>query len=279
VRPPFSYYGGKQVIANWIIENLPAHELYCEPFCGGAAVFWAKPPSKLEVLNDTNGEIVNFFRVCQDRALFEELQHRLQWTPYARDEHRKACKEPHNEPVDRAWAWMVNVNMGYFNKIGSGFGGAKRIEHRNHAETWYKRIDELLIFSDAIRERLHNTSIQNIDALACIEKYDSPGNLFYCDPPYINTDQGHYKGYTEADHIRLLDCLTSIKSSFVLSGYPNDLTPTDWPCITRATTATSAAGRHGKGKGARTECLWIMDRSTQSKHPELFDGVMMRRTA
>src|SRR5437773_12135675 len=62
---PISYIGGKNRLANRIISLLPEHTTYVEPFAGGAQVFFHKQPSKVEVLNDLNGDIVNFFRICQ----------------------------------------------------------------------------------------------------------------------------------------------------------------------------------------------------------------------
>src|SRR5438552_4925268 len=61
---PLSYIGGKNRLANRIISLLPEHTTYVEPFAGGAQVFFHKAPSKVEVLNDLDFEIVNFFRVC-----------------------------------------------------------------------------------------------------------------------------------------------------------------------------------------------------------------------
>jgi DNA adenine methylase len=68
---PLSYVGGKRALAKRVIEMFPSHTTYVEAFAGGAQVFFHKAPSKVEVLNDLDGEIVNFFRVCQ--LHYEEL--------------------------------------------------------------------------------------------------------------------------------------------------------------------------------------------------------------
>ena len=60
MKPPLTYYGGKQKLARQIVSMIPEHRLYCEPFFGGGAVFFAKPPASVEVINDTNGELINF---------------------------------------------------------------------------------------------------------------------------------------------------------------------------------------------------------------------------
>lgn len=54
LKTPITYYGGKQMMCGKIVPLIPKHRLYCEPFAGGAAIYFAKEPSELEVLNDTN---------------------------------------------------------------------------------------------------------------------------------------------------------------------------------------------------------------------------------
>ena len=65
MKTPISYYGGKQTLAKTIVGLIPPHRLYCEPFMGGGAIFFAKEPATVEIINDTNGELINFYRVVQ----------------------------------------------------------------------------------------------------------------------------------------------------------------------------------------------------------------------
>jgi DNA adenine methylase len=85
VRPPVAYFGGKGRLAPWIASLLPAHRVYVEPFCGSAAVLFAKAPSTHEVINDRYGDLVCFLRILRERPDEMELACRL--TPYARDEY------------------------------------------------------------------------------------------------------------------------------------------------------------------------------------------------
>src|SRR6266436_8135909 len=79
---PLSYVGGKRALAKRAIALFPEHTTYVEAFAGGAQVFFHKPPSKVEVLNDLDGEVVNFFRVCQ--AHYEELLRYLRFALVSR---------------------------------------------------------------------------------------------------------------------------------------------------------------------------------------------------
>ena len=104
---PVRWYGGKGMLARWIVQQIPKGRLYCEPYCGAASVFWhLRPPREVEVLNDLHAEIITLFRVLQDREQFGELCHRLAWTPYSLDEFRRALAMEAVDglsDVDRAW--------------------------------------------------------------------------------------------------------------------------------------------------------------------------------
>src|SRR5580658_8448222 len=80
---PLPYIGGKRALAKRIIAIFPKHTTYVEPFAGGAQVFFRKEPSKVEVLNDLDSEVVNFFRVCQQH--YEELVRYLRFTVASRE--------------------------------------------------------------------------------------------------------------------------------------------------------------------------------------------------
>jgi DNA adenine methylase len=78
-------------------------------------------------------------------------------------------------------------------------------------------------FTDMYQKRLEHTSIFCRDALKVIKQTDSYDTFHYIDPPYYNSDMGHYKGYTEDDFIQLLDILSTLKGKFMLSSYPSDV--------------------------------------------------------
>lgn len=77
MKTPISYYGGKQNLISTIIPLFPAHSTYIEPFVGGGAVFWAKSKSKVEIINDTNRELINFYECVQNDFIALEQEVRI----------------------------------------------------------------------------------------------------------------------------------------------------------------------------------------------------------
>lgn len=220
MRPPLTYYGGKQTLAPLIISLIPVHVLYAEPFTGGGAVFFNKQPSECEVINDTNGELMNFYKVVKED--FAPLQKMIKRTLHCRNAYRQAEVVYHNpdlfDEVRRAWAVWVICSQGFASKMNGPFGFDKT------DNTTSKRIaNKRENFTGAYEKRLEKVQIECADALYVIESRDHENAFFYCDPPYIGSDMGHYKGYTEADYEALLRLLSRIKGKFLLSSYPSAL--------------------------------------------------------
>ena len=87
-RTIIKYPGAKWSIADWIVSLMPPHKSYLEPFFGSGAIFFTKPRSRIETINDMDGEIVNLFRVVRDMP--EALERAVALTPYSREEYEKA---------------------------------------------------------------------------------------------------------------------------------------------------------------------------------------------
>lgn len=218
MKTPITYYGGKQSLLKYLLPLIPPHKLYCEPFFGGGALFFAKAPSATEVINDLNGEVVNFFKVVKTK--FNELQKEVQGTLHSRELFKRA-KAIYDFPdmftdVKRAWAFWVLTNQGFAGMVGAwGFGK----DNSKEKALINKRTD----FIKAYADRLEQVQIEHNNALKVIDRCDVKEAFIYCDPPYINSDQGHYAGYGESDYKLLLDKLVKVKAKFLLSSYPNPL--------------------------------------------------------
>ena len=217
MKTPLTYYGGKQTLAPLIVSLIPEHILYGEPFTGGGAVFFNKPASACEVINDTNGELMNFYKVTRDN--FKPLQKMISETLHSRKAFHHAEVIYNNpdmfNPVQRAWAVWVICAQSFSSRLDGPFGFDK-----SKKTTSIRISNKRLNFTSAYAERLENVQIECADALYIIQSRDHEGAFFYCDPPYVGTSCGHYKGYTEADYEALLATLAGIKGKFLLSSYP-----------------------------------------------------------
>ena len=217
MRTPLSYYGGKQTLANVILGLIPPHRLYCEPFLGGAAVFFTKEPSKVEIINDTNGEIINFYEVL--KRDFNALEKEVAISLHSRKQHRQARAINENpemfDRVKRAWAVWVLSNGSYGSKLDGSYG-------YDHQGTYSKKLkNKRAAFDIDYAVRLQQVEIECCDALRIIESRDVADAFFYLDPPYVGADQGHYDGYTQMDFDALLSLLQRIKGKFLLSSFRN----------------------------------------------------------
>ncbi len=218
MKTPITYYGGKQMMTKYLLELIPPHTIYCEPFFGGGALFFAKPKSEVEVINDINGEVVNFFKVIKNK--FPELQKEIQATLHSRELYKNAMVVYEHpvlfSDVKRAWALWTLTNQGFAGLIGSWGFGKTNSKEKSLAN---KRSD----FTKAYEARLKTAQIESNDALKVIDRCDSKDTFIYADPPYIGSDMGHYKGYSEGDYKALLDKLAKIKGKFLLSSYPSPI--------------------------------------------------------
>jgi DNA adenine methylase len=219
-KTPITYYGGKQLLVKDILSLIPTHNTYAEIFFGGGAVFFAKAKSKVEIINDNNRFVINFFD--QVKSNFQELQAMIQRTPHSRALHRDAhvmYSNPHLfTDLERAWAFWVLCNQGYAGKIGSSWGYGTA-----NCEVEKSLLNKRMYFLEDLQQRLEQVQIECTDALRIIELRDRDYTFFYVDPPYFNSNMGHYDGYTLQDFENLLQALSKIKGKFLLSSYPSDI--------------------------------------------------------
>ena len=250
IRPILNYFGGKYRIAPWVIENLPQHQIYVEPFGGGAGVLLRKGKSYLEVYNDLDSEIVNVFKMCRNKN--KELKDLLKYTPYSREEYVNARLKDNVSDLEKARRTIVKSFMGIGDSIHNkcGFRNSKS-SNANPARSFKNYVDSLEAFS----ERLRDVFIENIDYQSLVEKYDSEETLFYMDPPYLhstrigNDSYGHEM--KDAEHENLIKILKEIKGNVVLSGYANELyNELKWNKVCKKTRSQ---------KNGKTGVLWIKD--------------------
>lgn len=204
-----------------ILPKIPDHKIYVEPLFGGGAVFWAKPPSQLEVINDISNRLITFYKVL--KYDFEALTDKIDETFHSRAQHKesdtvyKSQLEDITNPIGCAWSVWVQANMSFASRIGGMFGynrsGGSAVGIHNKKNN----------LTDAYQQRMKRVTIESYDVLKVINTYDSPDTFFYLDPPYVSSDQGHYAGYKIEDFIQLLDVCAGMQGKFLLSSYPEQI--------------------------------------------------------
>ncbi len=218
MKTPIPYYGGKQGMLRHILPLIPEHRIYTEAFFGGGAVFFAKPPSEAETINDTNSMAVNFYEVA--KTDFDSLKAKVENTLFSRTTYSVAWavyRAPHLfDKLQQAWAFYIATTMGFATTIGS-WGYDK---YGTRVKSFVNR---KIAFGESIPKRLENAQIECNDACKVIASRDAEDAFHYVDPPYVGTYLGHYKGYTKEDFKRLLDCLSEAKGRFLLSSFPSEI--------------------------------------------------------
>ena len=273
---PFLWFGGKGKTWRYILPHFPTAKIYVEPFAGAASIFFNLPENKypVVVLNDLHDGIITLFRVLQDKAKLEELQHRLCFTPYSRAEFCKAIdlikSGVYIDDIQKAWAFFVTQNQGFggvaetYGRWGRVFASRTAMAETN--SSWQNRISKLMWY----HKKLMTVQLDNQDALQVIQYWDSPDTLFYCDPPYLadTRKSGKYQHDCCDDfHNKLVDTLSAIKGQCVLSGYDNPIYDRlNWQKKDFKTTCSAAGRTRGSGlqdkgnaidKQQRVETLWL----------------------
>ena len=272
MTPAFRYFGGKGRLAPWIVSLIPPHVSYIEPFFGAGSVLLNKPISRHELINDLDGNVINFYRVLRDDL--DALVEACRLTPYARDEFNY-CKwtayaeDPHGfgplAPVEAARRFFTVVSQSFACTTGSASGwSASTHKNVNRAKSTQHYVDRF----EQVADRLRMCMIENTDAERVINLYARAESVVYLDPPYVHSTRGDTNGghgyrheMTNDAHEQLSVAAHATEATVLLSGYSSDLYDelyADWHRTDRATYSTVAgiALDSDDIKTARTEVLW-----------------------
>ncbi len=207
---PVAYIGSKRRLARCLLELFPLHTTYVEPFCGGAQVFFHKRPSPVEVLNDLDGELVNFLRVCQ--LHHQEL---VRWLRYAVTSRTLFDLYRRQDPslltdVQRAARFLYLQKTTWAGKVRG-----QTFEYRVSSPGRFlaSNVSTLL---ERTATRLERVQLENGPYEQVLLRYDRPTTLFYCDPPYV--EQPYYRfNFSEGDFQQLAKRLAALEGKFLLS--------------------------------------------------------------
>ncbi|MGI5222203.1 DNA adenine methylase [Nocardia sp. CA-290969] len=258
MRPPFPYYGGKMSVADRIVELLPAHRHYVEPFAGSLSVLLAKVPTPFETVNDIHAELMTFWRVLRDRPV--ELARACALTPHSRAEYAAAAELTVGDDLEtarRVWVRLSQSRSGLLRKTGWRY----YIDPAGCSSSMPDYLDGYVGRLMAAAERLHAVSLECRPAMEVIAAYGRIADVcLYVDPPYLGstrngTNYAHEMAST-AEHEQLLDALLHARSAVVLSGYASDLYDTALAGWSRVEFPAFTGNSGGRAAGSRTEVVW-----------------------
>ena len=264
MKPVLKYPGAKWNLAQWIISFFPPHTTYLEPFFGSGAVFFNKPPSKVETINDIDGRVVNLFKVIREKP--EELAKLIEFTPWAREEYYGSF-ENSGDPVEDARRFLVRTWQAFASDTSKKTGWRHERQGqqgRNAVKIWESLSPRIL----STAKRLRYAQIEQRDATELIRSYAFESVLIYADPPYLTetrTNTLYSNEMTDSQHREMLAALCDHPGPVLLSGYDcelyNDLLQ-EWQKEIKQTTAEM--GR------LREEVLWINPVAAKNVQGRLF---------
>jgi len=251
IEPPFIWPGNKRMHLDKVLPLLPYTSRFVDVFGGSGVVLLNTPFHELDVFNDINSHVANFFRCLAHRATKRRLIHQIEMHVHSRElfEEYREDKDSIEDPVDRAVAWFYTIETS-FSRLGRHYG-------RNmQASFETRRVYERLKYFEQVHLRVRHCYIENKNAFDLAMEYDAPDTVFYMDPPYINNPTGTYK-HNEINHHNLLQLIGMLQGHVVLSGEPNDLYDSQhywshiekWPAASRIKATSRSKGRF--------ECLWV----------------------
>ena len=207
MKPPIPRMGGKSKLRKTILERIPEHICYVEPFFGAGWVYFGKEPSKVEVINDIDKELINMFRMIKYHA--PEIERVLEYEFSGRDmfEEYKHCTIEYLTEIQRAVRFLYLISQSFAGK-GETFGYGTT--SKPAPQIFYQGV-----LRD-IKERLRNTYVENKSFEDIIKRYDRPHSFFFCDPPYFET-AGYGNEFGEQEHLLLRDTLSQIKGKFMVT--------------------------------------------------------------
>ena len=222
MRSPIKWAGGKSRLRKQIISLLPEHTCYLEPFCGAAWVLFGKPPSPVEIINDIDGELINFFRIVKHRP--QEFVQSFDLELVSRAEFERLATEDAADLTD------IERAHRFFYLIMAGWGGEfnyprfqTSITDGGHGNRLIGALKTLRQRIEPVHQRLRTVIIENMDWRKCITRYDRDGVVMYLDPPYPGNGVNYAHNMRDwSEHQELADMLAQANSRWILSSYDND---------------------------------------------------------
>ena len=229
IHSPFRYAGGKFYARKLILEHMPRHTSYIEPFAGGASMFFCKEKVDFNQLNDIDQELMNTYLVIRDNPealisllrrgpLDDVIPSQLiegvgvgEPLPAKKELHRyfKMDFRPRNH-VEQALRWYYLNRTSYsgimnYKNMYWGYGDKYSMQPKNWAASIIRT-----------SEKLQGVRLSCLDFEIVIDNAQD-GSLMFVDPPYFSADQDKFYEhfFSREDHIRLMECIRRNNNRFL----------------------------------------------------------------
>ncbi len=212
MNSPIPWMGGKRRLADQILPQIPEHTCYVEPFAGAASIlFLREEPAKVEVLNDRDADLVNFFRVVKYHLV--EFCQQFRWAIVSRLMFEWLNDTPPETLTDIQRA----ARFFYLQKLC--FGGKPTGRTFGTSASSPPKLNLVRLEEDmtALHARLAHVLIEHLDWADCVAKYDRPHTFFFIDPPYWKTAGYSGPRFTLADYERLAEAMGTMKGKALLT--------------------------------------------------------------
>jgi len=219
INSPIKWVGGKSRLRRQIISVLPDHSCYLEPVCGAAWVLFAKPPSKVEIINDIDGDLINFFQVIKEQP--QEFLKSFDFELVSRStfDRLSSLDSNHLTDVERAHRFYYLIMAGWGGELNYPRFQTS-ITDGGHGNRLIGALKGLRERIEPVHKRLSTVIIENLDWRECISRYDREGVVMYIDPPYPENGVNYVHNMRSwTDHRELAHYLLNSKSKWILSSY------------------------------------------------------------
>ena len=201
INSPYRYPGGKFYARSLVSELTPPHQQYCEPFAGGASIFFAKSKAANSWLNDLDENVVNTF--CQIRDNVEQMIAVLDGTEASKKMHSYYKKEyqPTNSAEKAArWFYLNRTSYSGIVKPENCYWGYDS-KYSMPPENWPAHLRKVSL-------KLQNVKITSQDFQQVLDAVEN-GCFVFADPPYYDSDQHKFYAHSFGleEHERLCECL------------------------------------------------------------------------
>ncbi|MDZ4287790.1 MAG: DNA adenine methylase [Prosthecobacter sp.] len=253
LRPVVRWNGGKTRLLKHLLPALPPHRTYVEAFGGGLALFLAKKPSPVEIINDLNTDLITLYRCAQFHL--EPLLAEIQFTLTSRQNLADLRTQPGLTDLQRAARYLI-LNRTSFGGAGTHYAVSKKTAQPSRAAT--------LATLRALNARLDKTSIENLPFERLFKLYDSPQTLWFLDPPYLDSDAAIYTGWNEAQMRHFHSEVSALQGPCLITVDDSPLNRSLWAKdhLTEITTRNGCTNQRTHGNSSFKELM--IERRMQS---------------